>query len=113
MSYTAGPVRWDHDLIIGDTYFPAVAALATDDVALDITGATGVAELRAEPGGAVVASPTVALIDGAAGTFKWALPAATTAIIPARSYLYFVRLTFADGSIRTVLEGRVNARRVT
>lgn len=113
MSYDADPVVWDHLLVIGDTYNPGVVALvdrAGDP--LDLTGVTGVAQLQTEPGGAVVLDATVAIVDAAAGQFRWTASATATADVPAGTYHYAVRLTWPDDTARTVLLGTVHARLV-
>lgn len=111
MAYTSAPQRWDHELIVGDTYQPAEVALVDDDgTAVSLTGATGLMQLVDEPGGAVLATGTVTITSGAGGTFTWAIAAATTASLIPQTAHYAVRITFSDGSIRTVLEGRVQIR---
>lgn len=112
MAYTSPPVIWHHELVIGDTYSPAVIRLTdADGDPYDLTGATGVAELRTEPGGMLLLTPTVALVDADDGQFSWSSTAAATAgLVPAKAR-YSVRLTFADGSKRTILEGTVLIRR--
>lgn len=106
------PTRWDHELIIAETYDPATVTLTQEDGSVyDLTGATGEVQLRTEPGGALVLEPTWAAISAAAGTFRWsATPAETADLVPG-TYRYAVRLTFSGGTVRTVLEGRVTVRR--
>lgn len=112
MAYTAPPVRWDHELIIGDTYQPLTAALQDgDDAAIDITGATGTMQIRTEPGGALLATGTVTITSAVDGEFQWSIAAATTAQLQPQRAQYSVRLTFADATVRTVLEGTVQIRR--
>lgn len=118
MSYDAAPVQWDHELIIGDTYAPGVVQLAdtlnadgTVATAFDLTGATGTCALAPEPGAAAVLSPTVALVVAADGTFQWTAPASATADLQPGRYRYSVRLTFSDGTKRTIVHGTVTVRR--
>ncbi len=113
LPYTSPPQRWDHELIVGDTYQPAVVALTdSEGAAHDLTGATGEVQLRTEPGAALALSATWALVgSGSLGTFTWSASAASTASLAPGRYSYAVRVTFSDGSKRTVLEGTVTARR--
>jgi threonine dehydrogenase-like Zn-dependent dehydrogenase len=112
VSYTAPPSRYDHELIIGDTYIVVASLVDEDGEAYDITGATGTASIATEPGGTELAAPTVALVGaGTLGTFSWTLAAATTAALTAARAQYSVRLTFADASKHTILEGVVQIRR--
>lgn len=111
MAYTAAPQRWDHELIVGDTYQPAEVALVDDDgAAVSLVGATGTMQLVDEPGGNVLATGTVTVTSGAGGTFTWSIAAATTASLQPQTAHYGVRITFSGGEIRTVLEGRVLIR---
>lgn len=111
--YDAPPLRWDHELVIGDTYAPGVVALEDDTgAAHDITGATGEVRISEQVGGTVLLSPTWALVGaGTLGTFQWTDTAANTALLQSGRYPYAVRVTFSDGSKRTVLEGFVDVRR--
>lgn len=109
-SYTGTPVRWDHTLICGDTYQPGTVTLKDGNgTAYSLVGASGVASVKTVPGGAAVLSPTVTITDAANGTFTWSDTAAHTAAIAPGEYWYWVRLTFADGTVVTVLEGQVRA----
>ncbi len=111
MSYTAPPMRYDHELIIGDTYLTIAELVDSAGTAFDATGATGVALISTETGGTVLESPAVALVtDGTDGAVQMSLTAAETAALTAQDALFFMRLTFADGTVRTVLEGRVTLR---
>ncbi len=110
MSYTAGPARYDHDLIIGDTYTVQASLEDEDGTPYDITSATGVAAIVTQLGGAVLATPTVTITDGAAGEFKWVVAAATTAALEQGTGILAVRLTFADTTVATVVEGTVKIR---
>lgn len=42
-----------------------------DGVAVDITSATFLGQVRAKPGSQVLATLTIAILDGAAGTWRW------------------------------------------
>jgi predicted alpha/beta-hydrolase family hydrolase len=109
--YTAPPMKWDHELIIGDTYQPATVQLVdADDVAYPLDGATGECQIRTEPGGELLLSPTVT-VDGTTDTFTWSSAVAATAVLLPQRAKYSLRLTFSDGSKRTVLEGVVTIRR--
>jgi hypothetical protein len=111
VSYTAAARQWDHELVIGDTYHPADVTLKDSaGDAYDITGASGTALITTEPtGGTTLATPTVALVtDGSDGQFRWTVAAATTAALTAGTRAHYsVRLTFADGTKRTILYGVV------
>jgi hypothetical protein len=113
VSYTAPPERWDHELVVGDTYLVVAELVDSDGEPYDITGATGTCLIATEPGGTTLATPTVSLVtDGTDGQFQWVVAAATTAALsyPVRAQ-YSARLTFADATKRTILEGVVLIRR--
>lgn len=106
-------MSWDHELILGDSYSPGVVSLEDENGdAFDITGATGVVQVKTEAGTVVAAFvPTVALVgDGTLGTFEWTSSAASTSALSAGKYIYAVRLTFADATIKTVVEGMITVR---
>jgi len=106
--YTSPPQYFDHELIVGDTYQPAVVTLVdAADAPYSLVGVTGVAELRERVGGAVVLTPTVTVTDAAGGSFTWASTAAQTAGLRPDAYNYGVRLTWGDGTVRTILAGVV------
>lgn len=108
MPYTAPPQQWDHTAIVADTYQPAEARLVDEDgEPYSLAGVTGVAQVRAVPGGAVALTPTVTITDAADGRFTWAAAAASTASLQPGDYQYGVRLTWGDGTVRTVLFGVV------
>ncbi len=111
-TYAGEPMIHPVTVIIGDSWSLDVTLEDEDGVAFDITGMTGVCQIRSEPGSVVVATPTVAITSAAAGQFSATLSAATTANLSPGSYRYAVRCTFADGSVRTVLEGVATVRRV-
>lgn len=109
MSYTAPPKRYDHELVVGDTYLVIGRLLDAAGTAYDITGATGVAKVRSEPSGEVLLTPTVSLVtDGSDGYFQWTATAATTAALAPGRAQFALRLTFADGSKRTVVKGSID-----
>lgn len=111
--YTADPQKWDHNLWIGDTYQPVeVSLIDSAGVAIDLTGVEGDAQIRTEVGGRVLLEPTVTITDDAGGTFTWSSPATETAALAAGPAIYSVRLTWVDGTVRTILEGRIQIKRV-
>lgn len=114
MSYDAAPVRWDHELVLGDTYSPGVVTLVDGaDLPLDLTGVEGAAALRREPGDEAVLAPTVEILSPETdGQFRWRSDATDTASLAAGTYRYGVRLTWPDGTAKTIVEGTVVARRV-
>lgn len=110
-TYTAPPQVFDHDLWIGDTYQPAVIQLLdSTGAAYNLTGASGVCELRTESGGEILLAPTVSLTDAANGKFTWSSTAVQTAALKPGRAVFGVRLTFGDGTKRTILIGTVTIR---
>jgi hypothetical protein len=114
MPVKPGPARWDHELIIGDSYLPAMFVAWEDEdktVRADITGATGVWMIKSEPGGLVLLSGAVTLDDAAEGEFSWGQPDKTlTSALAPQTAEYCVRMTWANGTGDTVAEGRVVIR---
>ncbi len=98
---------WRLDLVLED--FDEDTRTATP---FDLTGVTGVAKVVTEPGGAVIATPTVTIDDAAAGEFSLEIDAATTAVLDPDSELRFgVRLTWLTGEVYTVARGPVVMQR--
>ena len=111
-TYTADPFRFDHELIIGDTYQPCTVTLKdSTGTAYSLSGATGVCYLREEPGGEILLTPTVTVTDAAAGIFTWSASATLTAALVPGKARFAVRITFASGDKRTIVEGDVKIRR--
>lgn len=110
--YTAEPRRFDHKHRIGDTLQPAEATLYDGDgVALSMDGVTGECAIRREPGGAVLAEPAVACA-GTSFTWRAEVEELLEVSEPGR-YVYGVRLTWPDGTVRTVLIGDITAEAST
>jgi len=98
---------WRLDLVLED--FDAATQVSTP---FDLTGVTGVAKIREEPSGRVIATPTVGLTVAASGTWYVTLPATqTAALTPEVDLLLGVRLTWTTGEVYDVLEGRISVRR--
>lgn len=110
-TYTADPQQYNHDLWIGDTYEPVTVRLVdSTGTAYNLTGVTGACELRTEDGGQVLLSPTVSLVDAADGKFKWTSTATDTAALKPGFAVFGVKLTWGDGTKKTILFGRVSLR---
>jgi hypothetical protein len=105
------PSRWDHELVIGDTYQVILDLTDADTgTALDLSAVTaGTAKLRAEAGGEVILTPTVDLTDKATGVVSWSASNTATASLTPQTCVYAVQLTSAV--VKTVVEGRVLIRR--
>lgn len=111
MAWTADPQRHDSTLIVGDTWLLQLTLEDADGVAHDLTGVTGVASVRSEPGGLVVATPTVTVTSADDGEVEVTMPAEDTAEMVPGNFRYAVRLTWPDGVVRTIVEGTITARR--
>jgi hypothetical protein len=120
------PINYDFDdepleledavLIIGDTYRPFVSVSFQDEngTTEPLDGVTGEFVIAMDPGEDVLATGTVT-VDEATDSFYWEVSAEDTAAIPtsyagqhARAAL---RLTFADGTVRTYFEYPIEIRR--
>jgi hypothetical protein len=107
-TYTAKPILWDHQLVIGDTYQPLIVQLLqSTGAAYDLTGVTGEAVIQDEAGGNVLVTATVSIVDAAAGKFTWSAPVADTEDLQPGNGVYSVRLTWPSGPTRTILCGNV------
>ena len=107
--YPELPVRYDHTLIIGDTYSGAAVFKEDDGTPRDLTGATGVATLARD--GATILSPTVSIAAPTTGAFVWTSAAGDTDDLqPGDAYLAVV-LTFSDGVVKTLVDGLVQVVR--
>ena len=110
-TYTADPMVYDTTLIVGDTWTVQVTLTDSAGTAHDLTDVTGEASAAREVGSAAVATPTVTVTDAAAGQFEVVLAAAATADLTPGRYVYAVRLTWPDDTVRTVIEGVLSVRR--
>ncbi|MEQ1565381.1 MAG: hypothetical protein ABMA64_07065 [Myxococcota bacterium] len=110
MSWTAQPQRFDLVHLVGETLALTVELVDADGVAVDLTGATGEAAVVAELGGGVVLEPVVTVTSAAGGQFTVTSTAAATAGLRPGTYRWGVRVTFGDGSVKTILEGELLAR---
>lgn len=98
---------WRLDLTLED--YDDATQIATP---FDLTGVTGVAKIREQPSGRVVATPTVALTSATDGELSVTLDAATTALlVPEHELLMGVRLTWPTGEVYDIIEARVPIRR--
>lgn len=77
-----------------------------------ISGSTGVVQIREQPGTAAILEPVYTIESASNGEFYWLSPAASTASLAPGVYQYAARVTFSDGSVRTIVEGLVTVRRV-
>jgi hypothetical protein len=110
VSYAAAPVQIpDHELVIGNTYSGSAQLYDESGVVYDITGATGVAQVRTEAGGLLLLSPTVT-ITGATGLVSWSSTAAATAALSPGPATLGVTVTFADASVLEICWSRVTIR---
>lgn len=105
------PARWDHDLIIGDTYRVSLVLEDEDTgAALNLSAVTaGTVKLRTEPGGVVLLTPTVDLSAKATGQVVWTSPHTTTDDLQPGTAVYALQLV--SDTYTTVVEGRVTIRR--
>lgn len=101
--------KYNHELVIGNTYRQIAALTDEDGAAIDITGLTGVCQIKDEVNGTVIASPIVSIISASAGTLQWVLAAASTATIEPDSYVYHVTVTYASGDVETICNGQITA----
>jgi hypothetical protein len=105
------PVRFDHELIIGDTYRVELVLEDEDTgAAIDLSAVTaGTVKLRTEPGGVVLLTPSVSLADKATGKIVWSSPNTTTDDLQPGTAVYALQLVSDTYTI--VVEGRVVIRR--
>lgn len=109
-AYTGDPQTYDLPLVIGDTFGPHVVEFQGDNGAIvDITGATGECEVRDSIGGTLLLSPVVT-VNGSGGSFTFTAAPNLTEPLAEQRAKYSVRLTFLDGTVKTVLEGDVDIR---
>lgn len=104
------PAKLDIDIAQGETWVLTVTLAEDDGTAIDISGGSGQCQIRTQPGGQVLASPTVTVTDGAAGEFELSLTYTQTAALAFSTAYYDVALTY--NSIRQYpIEGRVTLKR--
>jgi len=113
MPYSADPKRFDElSVWIGDTLHSGDIILQdAAGVAYSLAGASGECVVLSEPGGDTLLSPTVTISGPSTGTFYFSDTAANTADLAPQTGQFFIRLTFGDGTKRTILYGKIEIRR--
>ena len=96
-----------HNILIeqGATFSKTLTIKDVDGVAINLTGRTFASKLRRRPTDvAATATFTVSILNAAAGTVTWSMPATTTAGIKAEPHYYDLEMT--QGSVVTrLIEG--------
>lgn len=101
--YLLLPVGADIALVVGNT-LPFAAELQNEDGSgYDFTGCTGV--LVVTRNGSTVNSGALTLTSG--GQMSRTVAAATTATWQPCEHRYYVDVTFADGTVRTIFHGKL------
>ncbi len=100
--------RLDFPLVVARAFVLDCVYQDPPGTAFDLTGATGVCQIRAEPGGQLLLSPTVEITDAVAGAFRISASSTDTAgLLPGRAR-YEVTFDFDDGlGDRQMLTGTV------
>lgn len=91
----------------GDTATRVLTVLDTDDVAVNITGATLTCHIRAKGSTTdAIAAPTLALTTPASGITTLTISAALSATLSAATtYLYEVEMVDSDAAVSTPFQG--------
>ena len=89
----------------GDTHHWTVTVWAADGQPIDLTGATGRAEIRARSGGTVLADIDCAVT--LPNTIELLLPADRSATLPGGRFGWDLQLMFGDDTVRTIVAGQV------
>ncbi len=103
-------LSFPHELIIGDDYRPLVYGRLKDPTGAfySLSGASGVAKVKTEFGGEVLATPTVTFAqDATSWYFYWALADDVTALLKPQEAYLSVRITFSDGTKKTVVRTQI------
>lgn len=104
------PVRYDHTIVIGDTYSGLTLTLAdAAGTPYDVTGVTGECILRRTLDGPAELEPVVSVVDGPAGEVAWEAPDTETAALVPGPYIWALRLTWPGGQVKTYLVGTITA----
>jgi hypothetical protein len=90
----------------GSSFFTSINITDTDDSAIDLTGYTGVAQMRKHYTSSNAVSFTVSTVPSE-GALTLSLTAAATANIVAGRYVYDVELTDQNGVVSRIVEGIV------
>ncbi len=104
--YADKPVAFVHELIVGDDYRPVVVCRLkdADGAYYSLVGALGIAKLKREFGGQTLLTPTVTFgSDATSDYFYWTAPAAETELLSPMEAALSIRLTFGDGTKKTVI----------
>lgn len=103
------PIVFNHSLRVGDTYQPTWVQLTVGGEVVTLEGASGTWSLRREAGGLVLADGEV-LVNEVSNVFSWVAAHAATAALAEHAgemARFALRLTFGDGTRRTVIVGDV------
>ncbi len=106
------PTRTDLFIVRGDTERLSLQIFATNNGPVqDVTGWSFLAQIRDTPGGTVLASATITIVDALQGLVDVNWSAAQTASLPVpptQKYLsYDVQYTTVAGDVQTFLLGNV------
>jgi len=83
-----------------------------DGIAKDITGATWLGQVRAQPGGEVLLTLTIATVDAAQGTWRWSWDDSDgeellgSDAVDVQAYRYDIQRTLG-GVVTTLVKGRL------
>lgn len=103
----ANPANYPLTIIIGDTKTVSVTMKDASGTAINITGRTYSAQLRAQiDDTSPLASFTCSVVSGAAGTLSASLSSSTTSSLSAGDGVWSLRET-NSGVVTTLLEGPV------
>jgi len=90
----------------GTDFVTSVTLTDDDGVALELTGYTGVAQIRKYYTSATF-NTFVVSVTAATGVVQLQLPAATSNVMDHGRYVYDVELTASDGTVSRIMEGIV------
>lgn len=106
LSDLTGPARFDLQVRAGDSYQRTVRIRDSAGAAIDLTGYTGLAQIRDRAGGTLLAEITVVIADPESGDLVISLTASQTRALPA-SAVWDLELDAGESSTHTIVYGVV------
>lgn len=103
---TVLPKRYDIAIYEGDTFSVTLNFKDASNVAIDLTGFTGLCQFKNSANTATVATPTVTVNSGGV-TGAVLIQLLDTTILTEGTYLYDVQLTDPSGKKRTYIGGQI------
>ncbi|MDD4995784.1 MAG: hypothetical protein PHW53_04975 [Patescibacteria group bacterium] len=105
--YSPNILTYDITAYLGDTLNLAVTWKDADSVPLNFTGCTGLAQIKLAKADADAVGSFTVVLGSSTNNIAFSLSAAQVLALGVGKWFYDLQVTFADGSKRTFITGRL------